>query len=175
MQAVLDDEPDHDPDEPDARCMVIERGLDNKRYLDFRSGSAKLVEGDEVVSGLGDSVVSNFGVDDVNEFVVDLEGVNFGLSLLSNNIVSSDVLFTLNTLGGPGGAVDFLELDGWVGDESVSGSLLNSVIPDSGLGGASVESWLLLLPCLLDCVLVCLADCLVDCVFGRLPVCLVAC
>ena len=120
--------------------LVNEDGLLN---LNLSGGVAELVDGDEVVSGGGDLIECDLGVDNVDKFVVDLEGVNFGLSLLSNNIVSSDVLFTLNTLGGPGGAVDFLELDGWVGDESVSGSLLNSVIPDGGLGGASVESWLL--------------------------------
>ena len=122
----------------DGLLLVNKGGLSD---LNLSGGVAELVDGEDVISGLGDGVVCDLRVDDVDELVVNSEGVNLSISGLNNNIKSGAVLNSSGGLGGVGGAVDNLVLDGWVGDEDVSDSVLNLVVVDGGGGGPVVVSW----------------------------------
>ena len=124
-------------DDIDELDLVLEDGLSD---INNSGAVAELVDGEDVVSGCGDGVIGNFRVDDVDELVVGLERVDLGVAGLLDNIESGSVLGAHGWGSGVGGAVDSLVLDGWVGDEDVSLSVLNFIVVDSGGGGPWVES-----------------------------------
>ena len=124
-------------DDIDELDLVLDDGLS---HINNSGAVAELVDGENVVSGCGDGVISDFRVDDVDGLVVGLERVDLGVAGLLDNIESGPVLGAHGWGSGVGGAVDLLGLDGWVGDEDVSLSVLNLIVVDSGGGGPWVES-----------------------------------
>lgn len=124
-------------DDIDELGLVLEDGLS---HINDSGAVAELVDGEDVVSGCGDGVISDFRVDDVDELVVGLERVDLGVTGLLDNIESGSVLLAHGWGSGVGGALDFLLLDGWVGDEDVSLSVFDLIVVDSGCGGPVVES-----------------------------------
>ena len=113
--------------------------LDFSLLLDL----TEFVDGDVVISGGGDFVISDLRFNNVDILWGDNEDILGGLNVGVHNVVSGDLLGSLDWLGGVGGAVNSLWSVLNVGHKNISLSGFVLVVIDSGGGGVSVVLWLL--------------------------------
>ena len=119
--------------------------IDDDSFLNWSGlgDVTEFVDVDDVVSGGGDFIDGNFRVDDSNGLLVGLEDIKFGVSISVNNVVSGNILGSIDGLGGVRGAVNFLWSVFDVGNKPVLLSLFNLIIIDSVSSGGGVVFWLL--------------------------------